>query len=197
MKKLLKSARILRPRNKGDLQLISSLRIIPSEFTDNDKQPLVADLRDEELYLASEYDREALATLRSLGLKYMSYDDCLDRLDEDIASQNSKVRDCTDQPWQSRLEIFLMRTLKSATKSVLARIMRMPLIPLADGTWTTRNHGAVNFPDTAGVPIPTCLGLRLVDPKRIPNAKRQELLTMLGVTTCSPDTIRKMILEQH
>jgi hypothetical protein len=181
--------------------LISQLKIVPSDFRDSHGEPLVPDLPEEkEMYLDPEYsfrEYNALPKLKTLGLRIMSIHDCIERIGRDAMSSTSKMKSADDD-WCERIaHILLVVFEKSHLKTKIPYLKSLPLIPLGDQRWTSITDGAVFFSDTDDIPIPSDLGLRLIEPKAIRNAVRKTLFTKLGVVDADKDLVRKLILQKH
>jgi hypothetical protein len=197
---LLKGRAILRGHRHGPLWPISQLKKIEADFKDESGNPLVADL-DEEMYLASEYAQEDIAVLKSLGLGVLKFDDVIARFQHDLNQPSSKSRfksPETDDYWHTQTAKLLLRPFKEKwSESSTVAVRRLNCIPLQNGEWTAIADGAVFFPYTDGILIPTDLGLRIVDGKSITNPTREKLFITLGVKFASIQDITALILGRY
>ena len=93
-----------------------------------------------------------------------------------------------------------MKPLKNKEKyasTIWNEIRELACIPLQNGKWIAITEGAVFFPHTDGIRIPTDLGLNIVDEKSITNQSRKEFFVALGVELASIQTIRALVLGRY
>lgn len=83
----------------------------------------------------------------------------------------------------------------STTETV--RIRALPLIPLQGGSWVSGDSGSILHPGRDRTPVPTDLGLRLVDPQALKNPARKSLFKNLGLQKCSPKDVIALILKKY
>ena len=196
--KALESTAILRPQNHGPLRLISQLRVIPNDFEldDNSPEPLLADSSNE-LFLAPGYTEQDVSALQTLGLRGLTVQDVVDLVKRDLNASPSRIRsaDRTDE-WHSRLTKFLLTSVEGGC---IPYLKTMTLIPLHDGQWASASLSSVYFPEDHGTPIPTDLGLQLVDPKSVRGAApwRKKLFITLCVKYVSSSLVRNLIVAQY
>ena len=197
---LLKTGAVLRGRSHGPLRPISQLKIVPGAFKDEFGNALVADL-DEEMYLASEYQKKDLEALSSLGLGVMSFPNVMARLRHDLKQPDSRSKfksPETNDDWHTKAAELLLQAFEKDRKHVRPDVIRrLPCIPLQNGNWTAITEGAVFFPHIDGILIPTDLGLRIVDKNSTTNSTREKLFVKLGVEPASIQDIRALILERY
>jgi len=197
---LLKGRAVLRGYSHGPLRPISQLKEITNNFRDEFGNPLVDDLENE-IYLASEYEQQDIAALDSLGLAVLDFADIMQRLRRDLEQPNSSSRfksPETNDDWHTRTAKLLLRPFEEKFKSKIPDEVRaLACIPLQNGKWTAITKGAVFFPHTNGILIPTDLGLRIVDEKSITNPTRKKLFVTLGVQSASIEDIRALILALY
>ena len=160
---LLKGRAVLRGHSHGPLQPISQLKQIGEDFTDEFGNALVPDL-DEEMYLASEYQQQDTAALVSLGLGVLGFDSVMERFRHDLEQPSSgsgfKSPE-TNEDWHTRTAKLLLRPFEEKWKTKGPDWVRgLACIPLQNGKWTAITEGAVFFPHTDGIILPTYLGLR-------------------------------------
>ena len=197
---LLKGCAILRGHSHGPLRPISQLKQIGANFEDESGNPLVADL-DEEMYLASEYPQEDIAVLKSLGLGVLKFVDVMARFRHDLKQPSPRSRfksPETNDDWHTKTAKLLLRPFEEKWSTSDTDLVRgLVCIPLQNGEWTAITDGAVFFPHTDGILIPTDLGLRIVDGKSITNPTRKKLFITLGVTSASIQDITALILGRY
>jgi hypothetical protein len=178
------------------------LKIIAGDFRDEFGNALVADL-DEEMYLATEYQQEDTAALRKLGLGVIGFSAGLARFRHDLKKPSSRSKfksPETNDDWHRRTAILLMKPFKNKekyTSTTLDAIRELACIPLQNGKWIAITEGAVFFPHTDGIRIPTDLGLNIVDEKSITNRSRKKFFVTLGVEPASIQTIRALVLGRY
>lgn len=194
IKKTIKKTPILWPRSRSRLRLISEVKVVPLSFQDSHGDPLVPDIAENEIYLDPIYQ---LRKLKELGLKAMDFDDCVKRIGKDAMSPVSIMK-VADDDWHERIARLLLDVLTRPTqKKQIPYLKTLPLIPLKNGSWTSMSAGAVFFPGSDDVPIPSDLGLRLIEPKSIKNTTRKKLFTELGAVDADEKTVEKLILKKH
>jgi hypothetical protein len=191
---------VLRGDSHGPLRPINQLKKIGNDFKDEFGNALVADL-DEEMYLASEYQQEDIIALNRLGLGVLSFFAVMARFRHDLKQQSSRSRfksPGTNDDWHTRTAKLLLRPFEEKWKSsTLDTIRGLACIPLQNGKWTAITEGPIFFPRTDGIPIPTDLGLRIVEEKSITNSTRKKLFVTLGVKTASVQEVRALILARY
>ena len=196
---LLKERAVLRGQRQGPLRPIRQLKKIHKDFKDEFGDPLVADL-DEELYLSSEYQEEDIAALDKLDLGFINFGDALARFKCDLsrgtARSKFKSNETTDD-WHNRTAKLLLRPFQKNRTLTPDAIRGLPCIPLESGEWTAIINGAVYFPRTEGILIPTDLGLRILDEKSFKDPIREELFIALGVEHAKIQDIRALVLERY
>jgi hypothetical protein len=193
---ILKETPVIYSYDQSERRLISEMRFIPPEFKDALGRPLFLDA-PKSTYLAMEYENSDISALRSLGLRDLSINDVIDRVNQDIGSNSSRLRsNTTSLDWYSRATKFL---LNSFTGQIVPRLKVMKLIPLLqDDNFASALGGPVYFPDTDRILIPSDLGLRLVKPGSIKdNMWRKKLFSALGVIDACVPEVRKLILKKY
>jgi hypothetical protein len=195
---LLKEHAVLRGRSHGPLRRISQLKKLGNDFEDKFGEALVADL-DEEMYLASEYQREDRAPLETLGLAVMNFDAVISRFQKDLELPNSRLKSTeTDDDWHTRTAKLLLRPFEEKwSPKTMDMVRRLAIIPLQNDEWTAVTDGAIFFPHTDGMLIPGDLGLRIVDENSVTNSTRKELFIQLGVKAASIKDVRALILARY
>ena len=137
-----------------------------------------------------------------LDTRPLSGGNFIDRLAADLLLRDSRWRYMQIDPdWRTRMcsvfkKIYNMKSFYGA--QLRSRLKRLSLIPLSDGTWRSNSSDSeVYFATTANTPIPTDLGLNLVDPKAVENDAWADLLLHLGVQNCAPDIVVNAINKRY
>ncbi|KAK1467140.1 hypothetical protein CMEL01_11133 [Colletotrichum melonis] len=196
----IKTSKILRTRGSGHLGGIHSLRRLQSNWLDEAGTPLFDDL-DAEIYVAEEYQVKDLSLLEPYGLKWLSADDRLARIEHDLGQpiDKSRMKNLSTSPqWHSRAASMIQRLVATASSQGLARIRTLDIIPLRDGSWTSinRNKRPIYFPYSGDdLEIPADLPLSLVSPEASAVDDRYKLFELLGVQTATVEEIQQLIFE--
>ncbi|KAK7453070.1 hypothetical protein Landi51_04065 [Colletotrichum acutatum] len=200
IKNRIKTSKTLRTRRSGRLGDIHSLRRLQSNWLDEIGSPLFDDL-DTEMYVAEEYQVKDLSLLEPYGLKWLSADDRLARIEHDLGQpiDTSRMKNSSTSPqWHSQAAGMIQRLVATASPQSLARIRTLDIIPLRDGSWTSinRNRRPIYFPYSGnGLEIPTNLPLSLVSPEASAVGDRYKLFELLGVQTATVEEIQQLIFE--
>jgi hypothetical protein len=196
IEQLLIQTPILRPRTKGPLRKICELRIVPEFFKTLDGQLMLEDCQ-QDIDLDDLYRIEDLERLTHLGLKNsITGGDVLDRVRQDLASTKSKFKSPeTTSDWHERIADCFLDKFRS---NDMARLQRLAIIPLRDGTYTDLLDKSVYFLEEGEIEIPDDLGLHIVDSRAIKcNSSRRLLFWRLGVVSIDTDTVRNRIIERY
>ncbi|KAH1631885.1 hypothetical protein KXV25_001395 [Aspergillus fumigatus] len=197
----LKGSKILYSR-RGILKSPTQLEHLSSQHCDRHGHPLMDDI-EPEVYLAQSYDWNRHAeNLMELGVKNLSYQSILDRLEPYLEGSAPRFLDSSlDDDWHARIAKLLLRALKRQPpgSSLTKRIKEMALIPTSDGSLLPACSSAVYFPDDErGIPIPEGLkDIRIVQRSVLEDKARLELLETLGVARCETRKVVKAILKQY
>lgn len=172
------------------------LKWVTSGCLDDNLEPLFEDLPCE-VYLSSKYHSSVQSFLQQLDVKTIDWRDMMNRIEADLDRSTSRMKaSSTGESWHNRSAKLLMPPLKN-NWSIGNEIKDLLLIPLQDGSWTSSKKGAVYYPDNNGVPVPTDLGIRLVDRKSLQIASRKELFTILGLEHCVPKNVITGIVKRY
>jgi hypothetical protein len=196
IKEILAVTPVLHSYNRVGLKLIRQLRIIPEEFKDALGKPLFSD-SPEGIYIAAQYLRGSdTAALMSLGLQTLNESDVIARVQEDLGSAFSRLKaKDTPEAWHVKTAKFLLQSFKG---KCVPDLKAMKFIPLQNGDFATAQDGPIYFPVSDGMPVPTDLGLRLVQHETIDkNEWRRRLFSAVGVTEVSTKEVRKLILKKY
>ena len=193
--RLLKETRIMRPWSGGPLRRPDQLMRVPDYCLDEASQPLFRDTIDE-VYLSARYDLNDFQLLDVLAVRELSFWDISTRVDADLKDPLSRWRSPTiSNEWVTRSASMLMQMPISAAE--VNRVNALSLIPLHDGTWVPGASGSIFHPDSDRIPVPTDLGLRLLDPQSLKNPARKALFTQLGLRNCVTKDVIALILKKY
>ena len=99
------------PQRTCTVRLISDLRYLPEMFRDSTEErsnPLFLDLPDDEKYLHPDYEAQ-LERLRTLGLKDLTPEEMVDRVERDVKSKLfSYKRTNVEDIWHTRVAMFFL-----------------------------------------------------------------------------------------
>lgn len=183
----------------GDLSIPGDLTYVPPKFRDDDGRPMteLGDMEDTfKKYLSSGYDCVELAILKDLGVCEMTDAVFLDLLAIGVTKHREEY---FEQPaeWHSRLAAQLL-PIVSAGGEVVRRASTFPLIPLRDGRWVAPHEKiAVFTSSTKNFEIPSGIEVAEVHPDAAGDPDRRRLLTMLGVSEMSPETVCDLLATAH
>ena len=76
-------------------------------------------------------------------------------------------------------------------------VRKMPLIPLRGESWVSGSSGSIFHPVSDRVPVPTDLGLQVVDPQALKNPARKALFTQLGMRNCVTKDVVALIIKKY
>jgi hypothetical protein len=195
IEQLLVQTPILRPMTKGPLRKICELRIVPWSFRTPDRKPLIEDCQ-KDIDLDEKYCMQNIRSLRSLGLKFLTNEDILERVRQDLASTKSKFKSPeTTSDWHERIAAFFLEKFKFTD---MAQLWSLDLVPLHDGTYAAPLYNVIYCPHKDGIQIPDDLGLHIVHSRAIEHgSSRTSLFRRLGVYSVDVDTVRDCILERY
>ncbi|OCK73843.1 hypothetical protein K432DRAFT_364328 [Lepidopterella palustris CBS 459.81] len=190
---------VLRPRSQGPLRLIRELGQSSNLVLDKNQQPLFDDIQPE-VYLSKFYEAEDLGKLRNYGLKYILMDKIIQRVAADLKRSTSRMKSpITDDDWHSRASRLLLFPFREGRRGLIHELKEMELLPTSRG-WKSATREIIlplYFPEANGAAIPTDLPVSLIDSTAAKNPDRRKLFTLLGVTTASVETIRRMIFQKY
>ena len=186
---------VLRSWRTGTLKRIGQLKYIPSDACDDEGEPLFEDLADE-IYLSYEYSEKEVSKLRFIGLKDISMIELWSRVQADLKSRSSRMKDSqTTFEWHTRCAQFL---LSNATPGQnLRQLQGLEMLPLRDGSWTSVAAGSVFYPQIDRVNVPVDLGFRLLAPTPARHPTRKQLFDVIGVKRCDPTEVKKLIVRKY
>ena len=193
---LLESQRILKPWSGGTLRLPSDLKWLTSDARDEHNEPLFRD-NTNELYLSKSYNWSDFETLRdTLSAKTIHVDDIIERVKADLSRPDSFIKgDTKSADWHTRSASLLCK-LYDINTSLSVKVRNLAIIPLQDGSWSS-GQSSIYYPLSDMVPIPTDLGLRLIEKSALANKARRQLFTKLGAQDLAPSSIVKLIIGKY
>ncbi|KAL8736556.1 MAG: hypothetical protein Q9181_002384 [Wetmoreana brouardii] len=190
---------LLEPWSGRGLYKPSDLERLSESFIAEDRNPLLPDLEDAEVYLSFKYTEADFQILKRLGTKTLQLSKFLDRLDADLRNPSgSKWRSMNNADWLTRICKLLSRCFMKNHADEHKRLRTLALIPLRDGRWVSSASGTkIYFPKTDDIFIPADLGLNLVRPMAVENVAWQELLSNLGVMSCPQKFVISLIYKRY
>jgi hypothetical protein len=204
IKTVLRETKCLKSWSPGPLKLPQELKIVRETALDGDKvpQPLLADAEDQ-TYLAPDYQSEkAIIYLEDLGVRHQEMSDIIERLESDLAAgtQSRMKRTANDSNWHQRMTKLLLTVFTDNKNSEFKDpVRKLGLVPVRNGQdieWASCMQGPVYFPGNDEAPIPSDIGLKLVDPAAVQNKSRRKLYRHLGVDDClSQEAIEHIYLQ--
>lgn len=206
---LLKDTPILLPWSETTPRLPNKVYNVPHYLRDKHGQPLFADSEEEE-YLSPHYTSDDLKRLDPLGLKKIHWENILARFCSALTTKNPKMRvnNPIDENWHMRVAKLFSKGLSRTADKLHKRIKSLELIPLQGSTpvsanvkriirWVTAENMPIYFPNTGNIPIPSDLGLALVEQTAASNNERKILFSQLGVINASSSDIVSLIIKRY
>lgn len=204
----LKLLPVIRTREKRQLKTPDQVRWLPYSFL-HEGEPLFADLREEDLYIAPDYAPRHKETLTNLGVRIIGWDDVLERLREDSSCIQSrlKTKKPTD-PWHEALASLLLRPWEQPPAPIIQqRIKKLGIIPLVHrnqwrcdpSTGIGGRSKNIYFSYTDSIPIPDSLAgsIDILDRTASKSPRRRNLYKLLGVTECPKELVIASIKKVH
>lgn len=190
----LEEAPVLWTRSHSDLRPIEAMRRLKNRMLDHTDNPLLPDSVPPQ-YLASEYSYADLNRLKDYGLQTMETSEFLQKLESDLNNRSSKVKSIfTDEKWHACLADCLISMFSDCPN----KIKQLTLIPLIEGRWVSANENTIYYSHTCNkYPIPTDLGLKLVDYGTGKNTQRRRLFDSLGIKNAQVMDIRRLIFDKY
>lgn len=159
-------------------------------------------------YLSREYHTAALAGLRVLRVRTMTFADFLSAFKKSVYLDDRRFFCQQSQEWHSMVAGILIRASHRWSQgryNVAANSMNLgtyPIIPLRDGTWTSAlGLSGKLFMDKKGQSfaqkVPQGIEINIVDEVAAADPSRLELFQALGVPFCEEYQICKLILQTH
>lgn len=163
---------------------------------DRNGEPMFGHMCD---YVSPDYPDSVREALLLLGVTAPNWGWVCDKLQElhDESLLHIRMR---SKEWCSGLAKVILEPQEPRGGRKYARdLRRIPLIPLADGTWRRppSEDDPIYFPASLGTAIPPGLPLSLVDEEACACPKRRKLFRLLGVKDCDVPNVVKRILDYH
>jgi hypothetical protein len=163
---------------------------------DHNCEPMFGHMCD---FVSPDYPDSVREALLSLGVTAPNWGWVCDKLQElhDKSWLQIKMR---SKKWCSDLAKVILEPQEPRGDRKYARdLKRIPLIPLADGTWRCppSDDDPIYFPASLGTTIPPGLPLSLVDEEACACPKRRNLFRLLGVKDCDVPNVVERILDYH
>lgn len=193
---ILRMTPIFRPHSGGNLKAPSQLRLVPGNAKDEHGDPLFEDL-PEELYLSLEYQPSDHGHFEQLGIRRISVLEILERVQADLSRVTSRMKShTTTDDWHTKSAI-LLKTPLDGNSSDTRTIYALGIVPLQDKSWVSALDNNIYYPESDGVPVPTDLGLQLIDTKALMNPARRALFSKLGAKDCLPTQVMMRIIGRY
>ncbi|KAF2276420.1 uncharacterized protein EI97DRAFT_458354 [Westerdykella ornata] len=163
---------------------------------DRNGEPMFGHMWD---YVSPDYPDSVREALLSLGVTTPNWGWVCGKLQKlhDKSLLHIRMR---SKEWCSDLAKVILEPQEPRGDKKYARdLSRIPLIPLADGTWRSppSEDDPIYFPVSLGTSIPPGLPLSLVDEEACACPKRRELFRLLGVKICDVPNVVERILDYH
>ena len=196
--RLLKDTPILRPRSGRALKKPHQLRWQANTTVDCNGNPLFDDILQKELYLSPQYLGENTRSFGLLGVQVITVNETLERVHADLSNPFSRMKSIvTSEDWHTRSARLLMEYLDQYGLETSQQVRNLNLIPLQDSTWVSGASGVIYNPCSDGVPIPTDLGLRVIQAEPLKNRERKALFSKLGVADGPPSYVISRIFNRY
>ncbi|KUL87498.1 hypothetical protein ZTR_04598 [Talaromyces verruculosus] len=163
---------------------------------DRNGKPMFGQMSD---YVSDDYPESVREALMSLGVKAPDWKWLCDRIQELHSKYMLSIK-MQSKEWCSDLAKVILEPQEPRGDNKYARdLKRIPLIPLANGTWKCppSEDNPIYFPASSGTVIPPGLPLSLVDEGACACPKRRKLFRLLGVKDCDVPNVVKQILDYH
>ena len=196
----LKQTPLLEPWSGNGLYKPSDLEKLYDSVLTEDKSPLLPDLEGAEIYLSPKYREADFQILKRLGTTTLQWSKFVDRLDADLRMIcGSKWRFIMNNgDWRTRICKFLSRAFTENLAHDQKRLRTLALIPVRDRRWVSSASGIkIYFPKTDSIPIPADIGLDLVCFMAAENVAWADLLSSLGVMSCTRDSVISAIHKRY
>ncbi|GAW15237.1 hypothetical protein ANO14919_046460 [Xylariales sp. No.14919] len=177
---------------EGDLVAPSKLSFCPSDYADEDGNPLVPPTSQTLIYASPNYSNMD-SKLQQLGVHRLSDKEFLNELGEFVSTRPEMFRSMSNK-WHLRLSEILDHFVKDHKN----RISAWEIIPLRDGRWVSPKSGLFLFPfKSSDRSIPKAIGVAEVHPDVSSNYHRRSLALKLGVEEPSEGKVCESILSTH
>ncbi|KAJ5655958.1 hypothetical protein N7507_007908 [Penicillium longicatenatum] len=154
---------------------------------------------DREIYLSPSYNCLAhKESLGILGITEISLENILRLLTPYLEGVCPRfLSPELDNDWHKRVAELLIGAIETQPEKI-EQIRRMLLIPSSDGTLLSTVSSRVYFPaDVNGIYIPYDLNINIMAYEALEDKTREKLFWLLGVTPCSPEYVKSLILRRY
>lgn len=195
--KLLQDTPIWLSRSGKSWKCASHLKELSPDTLDDELNPLFDDLPNE-IYLSDGYGSCDRATLAMLGIDVISIDEIIERVRADLINPNSRMKSpMTTRSWHGRSADLLLAPFKRDYPKGIQQVKNLSLIPLGDGSWVPSAIGKIFYPEDARVPVPTDLGIRLVEAMALEVPSRKALFSELGIRAPKSQGVIDLIIGKY
>ena len=195
--KLLQDTPIWLSRSGNSWKRASHLKELSPDTLDDERNPLFDDLPNE-LYLSDGYGSCDRATLAMLGIDVISIDEIIERVRADLVNPNSRMKSpMTNTSWHGRSADLLLTPFKRDYSKGIQQVKNLSLIPLGDGSWVPSAIGQIFYPEDGRVPVPTDLGIRLVEAMALEVPSRKALFSELGIRAPKSQGVVNLIIGKY
>ena len=195
--KLLKDTPILLSRSGKSWKRPSDLRRLTPDALDDEQNPLFDDLPNE-LYISDGYRLCDRAAFTMLGINTLSMDEIIERVKADLTNPNSRMKSpMTTKSWHERSATLLLSPFKDNIARLIQQVENLSLIPLGDGSWVSSAVGKIFYPEDGRVPVPTDLGINLVEVMTLEVPSRKALFSELGIRVPKSQGVINLIIGKY
>ena len=184
---------------RESLHVPGQLYYIGSKYRDKHGEPLFTDLTFDDKYLSRFYDKDDFLSLSPLGTVKMHLKILIQIIRVDLAHPNSRMKDpVTEEDWHTRTARLLL-LLSKRTLHGTDMLKSLGFIPLQNNSWVSYNTlpDRIYLPTTGKIPIPTDLGINLIQPAPALNVARKDLFLEIGVKNAPPTSIIALITRKY
>lgn len=196
---LLSNTYCIRSWSQDSLCLPKQLYFLTSEYKDRHEEPLIEDVVSKPKYMSRFYDMDDVRSLKPLGTKMMHLRRFIRIIGFDLTNPGSRMKNpSTEEDWHTRIAKLLL-PLSYETLDDIEMLQSLELIPLQGNKWVSYKSlpEKIILPTTGKVPIPTDLGLNLVQPAAALNVARKELFLKIGVKNAPSKRIIALIIKKY
>ncbi|KAM0245885.1 hypothetical protein ACHAP5_005035 [Fusarium lateritium] len=131
-----KSSYVVVECRRDSMRTMQDAMFLPDSMRDKDDQPLLDD-SDNDLFISSNYSKNAVEALKNHGLNTMGFDAVIALLEEDLKREDSKMKaKDTSNDWHSRMA-DLLSIFANSVPSHIETLRGLPLVPLQNGYFNT------------------------------------------------------------
>jgi len=198
---LLAKTQCLRSWRGTSLHLPNQVYFLDSEYMDRHDEPLFKDLSSQDKYLSKLYDEDDFLSLSPLGITKMNLSILRDIIRSDLKQSQSVLKDpLTEEDWHTRTARLLLSLYgRRFGFDGTHMLQSLDMIPLQNQKWVSYEvlPGEIYLPTTGKIPVPTDLGLNLVQSAAALNAARKKLFVEIGVKNAPSEKIIALIFARY